>query len=30
MKVEKVEFETNELISDKSALEEAIMIAVNK
>ncbi len=30
MKVEKVDFETTELIGDKAGLEEAIMIAVNK
>ncbi len=30
MKVEKVEFETEELIGDKKGLEEAIMVAVNK
>lgn len=30
MKIEKVEFETDELVGDKKGLEEAIMIAVNK
>lgn len=30
MKVEKVEFETDELIGNKAALEEAIMAAINK
>ncbi len=30
MKIEKVEFETDELVGDKAGLEEAIMIAVNK
>jgi len=30
MKVEKVDFETNELIGNKEALEKAIQEAVNK
>jgi len=30
MKIEKVEFETDELIGDKAGLEAAMMVAVNK